>query len=172
MDNRIKNLSIRGRIVYLIMCFEKYVLAQYPERNWRDVSELMWKICDNSDYIDNNAYRYMEIIPEYLYEFDNYKDAEFDYLSEEDYKKFISIIPADDADLEILMHNIYNVAMEYAYTGIPDNAPDTIPYIQKVESVMNNLNIELPDLSLIDNLTDPKHWWGKAFDGRYLSSIL
>lgn len=172
MDNRIKSLSIRGRIVYLIMCFEKYVLAQYPERNWGDVSELMWKICDNSDYIDNNAYRYMEIIPEYLYEFDNYKDAEFDYLSEEEYKKFISIIPADDANIEILMHSIYSVAMEYAYTGIPANAPDTLSYIKSVESVMSNHKISLPDISKIEFLTDFEHWWGEPFDGRYLSIIL
>lgn len=172
MDKKINNLSIRGRVVYLIMCFEKYVTEKYPDRDWAPVCDLMWKICDSSDYIDNSAYRYMEIIPEYLYEFENYKDADFDFLTEEDYLHFITIIPADDNNLEVLMHNIYNVAMEYAYTGIPDNAPDTIPYIQKVESVMNNLHIELPDLSLIDNLTDPEHWWGKAFDGRYLSSIL
>ena len=33
-----------------------------------EIAEMMWKIIDNSDYIDNSAYRYMEIIPEYLFE--------------------------------------------------------------------------------------------------------
>jgi len=172
MDNKINNLSIRGRIVYLIMCFEKYVSSLYPDRNWSEVSEMMWKICDSSDYIDNSAYRYMEIIPEYLYEFDNYKDAEFDFLSEDEYKMFTSIVPSDDANIEVLMHSIYSVAMEYAYTGIPSGAPDTLPYIENVEAVMCNHQIELPDISKVESFTDPEHWWGMPFDGRYLSIIL
>lgn len=172
MHNKLNLLSIRGRIVYLIMCFEKYVVFHYPDRDWHDVAEMMWKICDSSDYIDNSAYHYMEIVPEYLYEFDNYKDAEFDYLTEDEYQKFISIVPTDDENIEVLMHSIYSVAMEYAYTGIPTGAPDTLRYIKSVESVMKINNIELPDLSKIDMLVDPEHWWGMPFDGRYLSIIL
>lgn len=172
MDNKLSNLSIRGRVVYLIMCFENYVLAQYPNRDWQDVSEMMWKICDSSDYIDNSAYRYMEIIPEYLYEFDSYNDAEFDYLSEDEYRTFTAVVPADDKNIEVLMHSIYSVAMEYAYAGIPFGAPDTLPYIRNVESVMNTAKIDLPDLSKINMLVDTEHWWGMPFDGRYLSIIL
>lgn len=172
MDNIIKSLSIRGRVTYLIMCFEKLVVSKYPNRNWKPVSDLMWKICDNSDYIDNSAYRYMEIVPEYLFEFDNFEDAEFDYLSEDEYRKFISIIPNDDPDIEIIMHSIYNVAMEYAYTGIPDFAPDTLPYIEATEKVMKKYELQLPDLSQLTQYTDKEHWWGHPFDGRYLSVIL
>lgn len=171
MDN-IRLLSIRGRITYLIMCFERFVVSKYPDRNWKPVSELMWKICDNSDYIDNSAYRYMEIVPEYLFEFDNFKDAEFDYLSEDEYQKFISIIPNDDPAIEIIMHSIYNVAMEYAYTGIPEYAPDTIPYIEATEKVIKENSLQLPDLTLLSQYTDVEHWWGQPFDGRYLSIIL
>lgn len=172
MDNIIKSLSIRGRITYLIMCFEKYVLAKYPERNWKPVSKLMWKICDDSDYIDNSAYRYMEIVPEYLFEFNNFADAEFDYLSEKEYQEFISIIPNDDPAVEIIMHSIYSVAMEYAYTGIPEYAPDTLPYIKAAEEAMQKNNLQLPNLEPIIKYTDKEHWWGQPFDGRYLSFIL
>lgn len=172
MDNIINSLSIRGRVTYLIMCFEKFVDSKYPDRNWKTVSDLMWKICDNSDYIDNSAYRYMEIVPEYLFEFDNFEDAEFDYLSEDEYRKFISIIPNDDPDIEIIMHSIYNVAMEYAYTGIPEFAPDTLPYIEATEKVMKKYELQLPDLSHLTQYTDKEHWWGHPFDGRYLSIIL
>lgn len=172
MDTRIEKLSIRGRITYLIMCFEKYVTAKYPDLNWLPVCDMMWKICDSSDYIDNSAYRYMEIVPEYLYEFDNFKAAEFEYLSEEEYKFFTSIIPSDDADIETIMHSIYDVAMEYAYGAIPKGAPDAIPYISDVEKCMERNNIPLPDISLLAQYTDPKHWWGTPFDGRHLSIIM
>lgn len=172
MDKKMNDLSIRGRITYLIMCFEKYVTAKYPDRNWIPVCDMMWKICDSSDYIDNSAYRYMEIVPEYLYEFDNFKDAEFDYLTEEEYKTFIAIIPRDDLDIETIMHSIYDVAMEYAYGAIPKGAPDTIPYILDAEKCLVRNDLSLPDISLLAQYTDPEHWWGTPFDGRYLSIIV
>ena len=88
MDKRINKISIRGRVAYLILCFEQYVTVQYPDRDWKSVDDMMWKICDDSDFIDNSAYRYMEIIPEYLYEFDTYEELDFDYLSEADYEMY------------------------------------------------------------------------------------
>ena len=177
MDKRMYNISIRGRVTYLIMCFERYVTQKYPERNWIQVDDMMWKICDDSDYIDNSAYRYMEIVPEYLYERNTYEELEFDYLSKEDYEMFKSTIPKDDSDLNVIMYNIYWTTMLYAYGAIPKGAPDTIHYIQEVEDVMKKNNIELPNFSLIEkftvkNVADEGHWWGHVFDGRYLSIIM
>ncbi len=172
MSLKIKELSIRGRVAYLIMCFEKYVVTKYPNRDWNPVDDMMWKICDDSDYIDNSAYRYMEIIPEYLYEFDTYKESDFEYLSNNDYEMFKSIIPINDAGLDTIMHSIYDVAMEYAYTAIPDGAPNTVPYIESVLNLLHEENIEPPSISCVEKYTDKEHWWGHAFDGRYLSIIV
>ena len=177
MDKRMYNISIRGRVTYLIMCFERYVTQKYPERNWVSVDDMMWKICDDSDYIDRSAHRYIEIIPEYLYEFKTFEESDFDCLSKEDYEMFKSIIPKDDSELNTIMDSIYAVTMEYAYGAIPKGAPDTIHYIQEVEDVMKKNNIELPDFSSIEkftvkNVADEGHWWGHVFDGRYLSIIM
>lgn len=172
MDKRINNISIRGRVAYLILCFEKYVMAKYPERNWKSVSELMWKICDKSDYIDCSAYRFVEITPEHLYKKDNYADSNFKFLSEDEYNQYIAIVPSDDDNINVLMHSIFDVAIEYAYCGIPKGAPDTIPYIEDVENVMLSTCIDFPDISLVTKYVDPEDWWGDPFDGRYLSFIL
>jgi len=172
MENRINNISIRGRIAYLVMCFEAYVLGKYPERNWKPVSEMMWRICDKSDYIDCSAYRFVEITPEHLYKQNVYSESNFKYLSEDEYNIFISIIPNNDNEINVLMHSIFDVAIEYAYCGIPKGAPDTIPYIEDVENIILKSNICLPDVSLVSKYTDPADWWGDPFDGRYLSLIL
>ena len=70
------------------------------------VAELMWKIIDDSDYIDNSAYRYMEIIPEYLFEAEDFVSSQFDYLTEQDYNYFTELLPVpeNDIDLNIIMH--------------------------------------------------------------------
>lgn len=172
MDNRINEISIRGRVAYLIMCAESYIVAKYPNRDWSPVVESMWKICDKSDYIDNSAYRYLEIIPECLYDRESFSVSKFDYLSETEYNTFISLIPKDDEDLNCLMHSIYDVAIEYAYCGIPKGAPDTIPYIEDVEQILHDSGLALPDVSLLSGYVDPEDWWGDPFDGRYLSIIL
>lgn len=172
MDNRINDISIRARVAYLIMCFESYVAAKYPHGNWQPVAEMMWKICDNSDYIDNSAYRYLDIIPDHLYAHEGFAESEFEYMTEKEYKSFSSIIPKDDSNLSILMHSIYDVAIEYAYCGIPKGAPDTIPYIDDVVQIMHDNGLMLPDVSLLSGYVDPEDWWGEPFDGRYLSIIL
>lgn len=171
--NSFDNISIRGRVAFVIMCFEKYVSVKYPERDWSRVSEMMWRICDNSDYIDNSANKYMEIIPEYLFETDNFAEAEFDYLSEEDFSYFVSIIPNDDQILNTIMHAAYSIAMEYAYVAIEKDAPDTREYIEDTLKALSDENITAPDIQLVSKYTfDESDGWGHSFDGRYLSSIL
>ena len=172
MDNRINDISIRARVAYLIMCFERYVAEKCPQGKWQPVAEMMWKICDNSDYIDNSAYHYLEIIPDHLYAHEGFVESKFEFKTETEYAAYVSVIPKDNSNLNILMHSIYDVAIEYAYCGIPKGAPDTIPYIEDAEQIMHDSGLELPDISLLAGYIDPEDWWGDPFDGRYLSIIL
>ena len=167
------NISIRGRVAYIILCFEKYVTKMYPETDWARVDDMMWKICDDSDYIDNSAYKYMEIIPEYLYEFSDFESADFEYLSKEDYEYYISVIPKDDDRLNTIMHAVYSVTMEYAYSALIKYAPDTREYIDAVLNVMRESKINPPDIGIVEQFVfSEASGWGHTFDGRYLSSIL
>lgn len=170
--NVFSNISIRGRVAYAIMCFERYVLAAYPERNWKRVDDFMWKICDDSDFIDNTEYRYVEIVPECLLQFPDYESSDFDYLTEEEYNYYISIIPNDD-DLNTIMMSVYDIAMDYAYTSIPKSAPYTLEELEKTISVLEKAGIDLPDVSSVQKYTfSESDGWGNMFDGRYLSIIL
>lgn len=55
-------LLISGRMTYAIMCFEYYVIFKYPDKDMPAITEKMWKIIDDSNFINNSAYHYMEII--------------------------------------------------------------------------------------------------------------
>lgn len=168
-------LSIRGRVAYAIMCFENYVNFKYPDKDMSNVAEIMWKIIDDSDYIDNSAYRYMEIIPEYLFEAEDFVSSQFDYLTEQDYNYFTELLPVpeNDIDLNIIMHKVYDIAMEYAYTVVELDQPETKEYLKEVSNILRKNDIELPNLSDIPKYEwDDTHGWGKCFDGRYLSIIL
>ncbi len=168
-------LSIRGRVAYAIMCFERYVTCKYPDKDMSAVADMMWKIIDNSDYIDNSSYRYMEIIPEYLFEANDFTSSEFDYLTEKEYDLFTDLLPTPDIDanLNTIMHLIYDIAMEYAYTVVELDAPETKEYLQEISKILQTNSITLPKVDDIPKYEwDDTHGWGQPFDGRYLSIII
>lgn len=143
-----KNISIRGRVAFAISCLNTYLKTKYPNIDFSSVLDLACKITEDSDYIDSCTEAFTEIIPEYLYEFDNYEDAEFEYLSKEAYESFISIIPKDDADLNLLMHSIRDIAWEYCYVALETNAPQTYRYLDSIIDTMNKLSLSLPDIKI------------------------
>ena len=168
-------LSIRGRVAYAIMCFERYVTCKYPDKDMSAVADMMWKIIDNSDYIDNSSYRYMEIIHEYLFEANDFTSSEFDYLTEKEYDLFTDLLPTPDIDanLNTIMHLIYDIAMEYAYTVVELDAPETKEYLQEISKILQTNSITLPKVDDIPKYEwDDTHGWGQPFDGRYLSIII
>ena len=111
---RLKNVSVLGRVAYAIMCFEKYAVTVYPNVDFSPVAEVMWSIIDGSNYLDESSYRYIEIVPECLFEFKSYEESNFEYLKKEEYDLFTSILNATDRDLNVLMKSIYDMAMAYA----------------------------------------------------------
>ena len=68
IDN-LKTVSMNGRMAYSIMCVEKYLISIYPERDWNALARKMWDVT-NMPW-DDWSERFIEIIPQYLFEFDN-----------------------------------------------------------------------------------------------------
>ena len=88
-----KNISITGRLCYLFMCIEKYLVSLYPDRDWTIVAERLWIWTEK--YWDEAQEESYQIIPEYLMEFDTYEETNsrcFDgKLSRELYEKLIRL---------------------------------------------------------------------------------
>lgn len=165
------NISIRGRIAFCIMCVENYMKSTYPTANFSVVSKLMWNIVGDSDYIDNSAYHFMEIIPEYLYEFDSFVDSDFEYISEIEYEACKDLLSPSDETLNLIMHRIYDIAMEYAYEAIPTAGKKTIDYLFDVINILEERHIPLPDIaSVLSSTFDQHDGWGDfiRYSGRSL----
>ena len=99
-------VSILGMVAYCIMCLESYALEAYPDHDLAPVLRLAWGIVGPEGYIDENAYRYMEAIPEYLFEFDDYETAEFEYLTREEFDELRCLLNPKDTTLDLLMHRV------------------------------------------------------------------
>ena len=159
------DISIRGRIAYVILCFENYVKVKYPDVDMQPVLRLMWSVVDSSDYIDNSAYKYLEIVPECLFEKDHYSTDVFEELTEDEYNRFTKILNSDDPDLNSIMMSVYDIAMEYAYTNITNHGNETYEYLDKVIAILNNNSIPLPDIDKVSmSRFSESEGWGHCLE--------
>lgn len=175
-----KNISITGRLCYLFMCIEKYLVSLYPDRDWTIIAERMWLWTEKS--WDEAQEESDQIIPEYLMEFDTYEETNsrcFDgKLSRELYEKLIRLydgITDGKSDDEINQVLFTMVEWGTVCEGVGFSAADepTINYLSWIESVLKKHSIELPNKELVSDMTkDQKNGWGDFCNCRYLSIIL
>ena len=164
-------ISMIGRFAYTVMCAEKYAVVKYPGKDWKPFFSWMWK--GTEDCFDEWYYRFMEIMPEYLYEFDSYKEAAYDYLSEEDYNFYSGLLRDIDKDMEQLLVIPAEISMVYCYTSIPGEGKESIDLVKKAIRILEKNNIESPDPKQVEfSSFDQKNGWGEPFDGTELSIIL
>lgn len=170
-QNSFNKISMIGRFAYAVMCAERYALAKYPEKDWRPLFSWMWQ--GTSDYFDEWYYRFMEILPEYLYEFNSYKDADFEYLSEDDYNYYSEFLKDIDENMETLLVIPTKISMVYSYTSIPGKGKECSDLVKQAIKILEDNDIDLPEIKDVAfSSFEEKNGWGEPFDGTKLSSIL
>ena len=179
MDNRFNNISMNGRMAYVIMCVESYLKNSYPEKDWRLLSEAMWKATNMNwgDWTD----LYCGFIPDVIFQYSSYDENDLSSSYSEDvYKRLMSLYSGitegreDDAsdELNFMINKPFELAMVYEGTGI-GNGEESVEIIQKAERILINHIIKLPDIEKISfSSINELNGWGNDFDGTYLSVIL
>ena len=156
-------ISMAGRFAYSVMCAERYASSKYPQKDWRPLFSWMWK--GTIEYFDEWYYRFSEILPKYLYEFDNYKDSGFEYISEEDYNFYSELLKDIDRNMEMLLSIPAKISMVYCYTAIPGIGKESIDLVKKAIKILKENKIELPDPEKVAfSQFSEKNGWGNGFD--------
>ncbi len=163
-------ISVKGKTAYAILCFEEYIKVKYPDTDMTPVLELMWKIPWQP--LDNYTYKYVEILPECLFEFDSYNN-EFEEISEKEFNMFREILNNTDKDLNELMKRIYDIVSAYEGTIITDNGQEASHYLEEAVKVLEKNNIPLPDIKKVSSYSSNEcDGWGKSIYPQGISSIL
>lgn len=174
MNNNLKNISMNGRIAYAIQCIEKYLVEKYPNKDFKKLSIEMWKA--TSDFFDKWHDEFIEIIPEYLYEFgEKYQKDKWDYLNEENFNYWINFFNEikKDPNINKLLTNLAEISMVYCYTPIPDEGKESLKLIENIENILNENKINLPESDTFSfSKFAEKNGWGNDFDGKKYSLIL
>jgi hypothetical protein len=166
-------VSIRGMVAYCVMCLEGYVLEAYPDSDLSPVLRLAWDIVGPEGFIDQGADRFMEAIPEYLFEFDDYVAAEFEHLTEEEFDELRGLLDPDDQALDLLMHRVYDVAMCYAYVAVANPPREAVDLAFDAIGALRERGIALPDFELVRDFSFEEYdGWGTHISPEGLSRII
>ena len=165
------NISMNGRMAYSILCVEKVLVAKYPDDDWSVLSKEMWKA--TSTYWDEWGNRFIEIIPEYLFEFDTYEESDFEGITKDEYDYFVNLLKGRSDVLNQLLLKLYELQEVYCYTSIPGNGPKASEIVLDICNTLEQNSISLPDISTVafSNFSE-KDGWGYDFDGESISIIL
>ena len=175
-----RELSLTGRLCYLFMCIEKYLVTCYPDRDWTPVAQRCWQW--TNVYWNEGLDTYEPVVPYYLLEFDNYEEAnrrEFDgNLPEKDYlilkKLFEGIADGsleDEINQVLMLPTDFNHVCECSDFSSADEP--TLEILQKMQQFLSLHNITAPDVNAVKHMTaDQKGGWGDFVDSQYLAIIL
>jgi len=164
------NISMNGRMAYLILCTEKYLLSVYPDQDWSELSNLMWAV--TSEYWDEWDFKFMEIIPDYLFEKDSYESSGFEAISKEEYDYYSILLKNVSADVNTLLLLMHKLQEVYAYTTIPDNGEEASLLVIDACKILESKNIALPDVSIFSFTSfSERDGWGEKFDGAKYSLV-
>ena len=165
ITEKLKSVSVAGRIAFIIMCIEKYLVAQYPEKDWTPLAEEMWKF--NDSYWDS----FVDLFPECIDENDSFEEYTGKY-SYDTFRNLYKDLRNNELN-EIL--DLFNCFMGiYLYTRVCDNTERMFPeVIEEIVSYLTRNNISVPDVEKVA-FSDIRQndGFGEKFDGRYLSIIL
>ncbi|MBP5706892.1 MAG: hypothetical protein J6W76_06370 [Spirochaetales bacterium] len=192
-DTRFGNISMTGRLCYIFMCIERYLLAIYPDKDWTVVARKMWqwpKQCWSDGW-----YEYGDVAPGYILKYKSFEEVTFSSpdLTREEFETLRALyksIPNARDELDAVLNTPFEMgnicdAEDYR-TKIGEE--QTMIAIGRIEEILKAHGIELPDASSVSEyikhdprdqarqdrlrITDRSGEWGMGIDADHLSVIL
>jgi len=181
-----ENITLTGRLCYIFMCIEKYLVTLYPQKDWTPVAKRMWQ-WTNSEDLEIADDIYNQAIPECILEFDTYEEtnsrAYDNNLKKEDYDEITACFEgittgnSNDEICQILMipSKFMSLCMYNSFFYVEKY---TLEFLNCIIMILNRHSILLPDMTLISKFRfDRNHCheidkWGRCVNTEYLSIIL
>ena len=177
------NLSLMGRMAYIVMCIEAYLVNVWPDHDWRFLARGLWLFPSmplygwmlfygmllpgthriDKDIKDIQAYytldEYQSLLQQYNGITDGRAGDEFNTVLRIPYEL---IWDAEDVASELPAINETSWMLR-----------ESVNQINKLGSILSAHHIEIPDIHKIDFLSvKDDNAWGPRFDGKPLSIIL
>lgn len=179
-------VSKRGRVAYLILCFEEALKFYDGEdlEKWKWLLNEFWKITSTWD-IDGWVGRICDASVESVMEYDTYqerteRDKRIGFWCDLSEEEFVSLheLYSGDKPFSPVLNALYDKILDVITLDWGDleaeHTPSALPAIDAAEQILAEQNIPLPqNKQTLDFLMSHRdRHYGKPFDGIPLSSIL
>ena len=162
--------TIRARMAFGICCIENALeKSGIVNAGWQEVFDLLWRFPTAEEIRDLGSWyeNEQEGIPYCVLDEVPYKDAHFEYLSEEQYTRFKNLYTEAGAFICGLIDTTAHIGTQCLYGGVRDGAPITLNYLDKLTALMKEHSVPLPDIAFFQQFSYAKDpvtdWpvWGK-----------
>lgn len=164
-----ENISIMGRVVYIIYTIECYLKEKEDIREWEILLDALWSFPDCEHCIDDYAYKVIECTPEcVLDEREDFKT--FDYFNEADLCELKKLYreSACTRTIDYLMEQINEILASNLYTTIEPPEAHSLNIIndtyQYIEGLMGEKTPSIEPFKIY--AIDERQCWGNYTLGK------
>lgn len=161
--SQIKNLSIRARVAFGILCLERILKHfQFDLIKWNILLNELWK------YTNSNVGKWHEIISE-MTPFSINEQVDFElkgceYINKEKHDDLQKLYIDVNNDILKVIDLIFEIGTRDLYSSISNNSQDTIKYLQEIILVLEKNDIELPNIKQLQKFSIlENNGWGREF---------
>lgn len=179
-NNNFSNINMYGRVCYLIMCIEKYLVTLWPEKDWTVVAEHLWPWASSENWSDARELSDM-IVPEFVLEKPDYAETNVLYdgkLPEALYDKLLELydgITSGDPDdeINIVIGSLGDFGNCCENTSFSEANQPVAELLEQIIGILEHHSIILPDMGVLpDKSADVRGGWGSPFDGKEYSIVM
>lgn len=166
----LKNISIRGRMAYLICSFENLLLYyNCNKEEWRWILEKLWSYT-TVQYLDDWMYELAEYMPNSILE-DTLEDVE--YITEKEFKYLYKLYINSNQEILLFLNIIFECGTCELYSKLCDYSSNTLKKIEQAIDIIKKNNIDLVDIRLFERyLFNECDGWGNSFENKQLSKFI
>lgn len=160
-----KNISIRGRLAYGIICtqklFDKYNINYSDYQVFNNFFDKLWLICEQDNLEEYEGY-INEIVPYSIIERSEKDFEDLEYITQEEAQELRDLYKAFPPNILKSMELLSEIAFGNMYGSTGNHSPITYSAIMKLLDCINTENIDLEDIELISVFDfNELHGWGE-----------
>jgi hypothetical protein len=160
--DKFKEVSIRGRAAYAILCLEKVIthfgLDKY---DWSFILHQLWSITKSK--LGSWHYPLAECTGRSIINDEEYLD-DLEFLTKERFWELNTLYKKSNSIILRIIDLIFEISTRDLYSSIVNASPDTLIYLREIIDLMEQNNISLPDVNLFKKFPFTENeGWGREF---------
>ena len=166
LEQELQDISIRGKMAFMVKCFENYASSKYPELDWGQLFQFMRKVTSVEWIDDDWWYPLGEFLPEFILETTGYDKDQYESLSEKDYIYYKNLFSGVKRDIVKILSNIHDLLSIYLYGDIDDHGKEmNVAMCKIIKDMTKSKAFVLPDINKYKfSKWEERDGWGNRFD--------